>query len=78
MHFERIPKTYFFLEIDIESELQAFKIGWLKNHVTVKPLSINVLFLTTFPTLKACNSPYMHYYFKWFFVLHSSKVIFSI
>ena len=29
------------------------------------------------PTLKACNSPYMQYYFKRFFVLHSSEVIFS-
>ena len=55
---------------------QAFKVRWLKNHVTVKPLQMNVLFLTTFPTLKACNSPYMQYYFKRFFVLHSSEVIF--
>ena len=38
---------------------------------------MKVLFLTTLPTLKACNSPYMQYYFKRFFVLHSSKVIFS-
>ena len=37
----------------------------------------NVLFLTTLATLKACNSPYMQYYFKRFFVLHSSDVIFS-
>ena len=30
------------------------------------------------PTLKACNSPYMlQYYFKRFFVLHSSEPIFS-
>ena len=29
------------------------------------------------PTLKTCNSPYMQYYFKRFFVLHSSEVIFS-
>ena len=29
------------------------------------------------PTLKASNSPYMQYYFKRFFVLHSSEVIFS-
>ena len=35
------------------------------------------LFLTILPTLKACNSPYMQYYFKRFFVLHSSEVIFS-
>ena len=50
---------------------------WLKNHVTVKPLQMNVLFLTTVPTLKTCNSPYMQYYFNGFFVLHSSEVIFS-
>ena len=31
---------------------------------------MNVLFLTTLSTLKACNSPYMQYYFN-------SKVIFS-
>ena len=48
-----------------------------KNHVTVKPLQINVLFLTTLPNLKACNSHYMQYYFKRFFVLHSSEVMFS-
>ena len=29
------------------------------------------------PTSKACNSPYMQYYFKRFFVLYSSEVIFS-
>ena len=39
--------------------------------------SMNVLFLTTLPTLKTCNSPYMQYYFKRFFVLHSSEDIFS-
>ena len=38
---------------------------------------MNVLFLTTLPALKAFNSPYMQYYFKQFFVLHSSEVIFS-
>ena len=30
------------------------------------------------PTLKACNLPCMQYYFKRFFVLHSSEVIFSL
>ena len=29
------------------------------------------------PTLKVCNLPYMQYYFKRFFVLHSSEVTFS-
>ena len=52
--------------------------SWVtKNHVMVKPLQMNALFLTTLPTLKTCNSPYMQYYFKRFFVLHSSEVIFS-
>ena len=54
-----------------------YVVGWLKNHVTVKPFLMNVLFPTTLPTLKACNSPYMQYYFKRFFVLHSSEVTFS-
>ena len=38
---------------------------------------MNVLFLTSLSTLKACNLPYMQYYFKQFFVLHASEVIFS-
>ena len=29
------------------------------------------------PTSKACTSPYMQYYFKWFSALHSSEVTFS-
>ena len=33
--------------------------------------------LTALLSLKACNSPYMQYYFKRLFVLHSSEVIFS-
>ena len=54
------------------------KQKWVaKNHVMIKPLKLNVLFLTTLPTLKACNSPYMQLYFKWFFVLHSLEVICS-
>ena len=53
--------------------------SWVaKNLVTVKPLQMNVLFLTTLPTLKACNSPCTQYYFKRCFVLHSSEVIFSL
>ena len=39
---------------------------------------MNVLFLTTLPTLKACSPPYMQYYFKLFLVLHSLGVIFSL
>ena len=38
------------------------------------PYKMSVLFLTTLSTLKACNSPYMQYYFKRVFVL---EVIFS-
>ena len=33
--------------------------------------------ISDFPTLKACNWPYMQYFFKRFFVSHYSKVIFS-
>ena len=55
----------------------SFQSWVAKNHVTVKPLQMNVVFLTVLPTLKACNSPYMQYYFKRFFVLHSSEVISS-
>ena len=29
------------------------------------------------PILKACNSPYMQYYIKQFFILHSSEALFS-
>ena len=36
--------------------------SWVaESHVTVKPLQMNVLYLTTFPTLKACTSPYTQY-----------------
>ena len=38
---------------------------------------MNVLFLATLPTLKACSSPCKQDYFKQFFVLHSLEVIFS-
>ena len=44
-------------------ELQAFKVGGVVKNCH--------------PTLKAFNSPYMQYYFKRFFVLHSLEVIFS-
>ena len=54
--------------------VKSFQSWVTKNHVIVKPLQMNVLFLTTLLTLKACNSSYMQYYFKRFFVLHSSKV----
>ena len=52
--------------------------SWMaKKSCHGQTLKMNVLFLITLPTLKACNSPYMQYYFKRFFVLHSSEVIFS-
>ena len=38
---------------------------------------MNVPFLATLLTLKACTSPYMQRYFKRYFVLHSSEVTFS-
>ena len=38
---------------------------------------MNVLFLTTLPTVKAYDLPYMQYYFKQLFVLRFSEVIFS-
>ena len=67
-----------FRNISTNSSILIFFQSWVaKNHVTIKPLLVNVLFLTTHPTLKACNSPYMQYYFKRIFVLHSSEVIFS-
>ena len=51
--------------------------SWVaKNHVTFKPLEMNVLFMTTLPTLNACNSSYIQCYFKRFCVLHSSEVTF--
>ena len=51
---------------------------WVAKKLCHGQTLINVLFLTTLPTLKACNSPYMQYYFKrFFFVLHSSEAIFS-
>ena len=39
----------------------------------------HITYLHTFAEYKAkaCNPPHMQYYFKWFFVLHSSEVIFS-
>ena len=49
---------------------------------TKKPFEIilhvgRVTSLQSWVAKKAYNSPYMQYYFKRFFVLHSSKVIFS-
>ena len=61
----------------ILSELQVLKGGWLTQSNKSCHGQINVIFLTTLPTLKVCNSPYMQNYFKLFFVLHSSEVIFS-
>ena len=68
---------YQFLALYDKRSLSNHIFGWLKNHVMVKPFEMNVLFLTTLSNLKACNSPYMQYYFKQSFVLHSSEVIFS-
>ena len=60
----------------ILSELQVLKGGWLTQSNKSCHGQMNVLFLTTLPTLKACNSPYIQNYFKLFFVLHCSEVIF--
>ena len=58
--------------------LHVGRVTSLQSWVAKKSChDLNVLFLTTLPTLKAFNSPYMQYYFKRFFILHSSEVIFS-
>ena len=67
-----------FETILLVGRVTSLQIWVAKNHVTVKPLQMNVLFLITLQNLKACNSPYMQYYFKRFFVLHSSELIFSL
>ena len=54
-------------------EVISHKVGWLKVMSRSNPYKC----LTTLQSLKACNSPYMQYYFKRFFVLHSSEIIFS-
>ena len=36
-----------------------------------------MIWIFSHPTLKACNLPNMQFYFKRFFDLHSSEVIFS-
>ena len=49
--------------------------GSVRNRTFIcKGLTVTRFF--SHPTLKACDSPYMQYYFKRFFVLHSSEVIF--
>ena len=59
-----------------QSKLQAFKVGRVVRNRTFIYKGLTVTWFFSHPTLKACNSPYMQYYFKQFFVLHSSEVIF--
>ena len=48
--------------------LHVGRVTSLQSWVAKKSChDLNVLFLTTLPTLKAFNSPYMQYYFKRFF-----------
>ena len=56
------------------TSLQSWK-GSQKQNIHFKGLTVTRFFIH--PTLKACNSPCMQYYFKRFFALHSSEVIFS-
>ena len=58
-------------------ELQAFKVGRVVKNRTLICKGLTVTWFFSNPNLKACNSPYMQYYFKRFFVLHSLEVIFS-
>ena len=55
-------------------ELQAFKVGRLVRYITFIYKALAAIF--SHPALKTCNSPYMQYYIKRFFVLHSTEVIF--
>ena len=56
-----------------------FNASHIPHNVPYNLIDINECSVSdyTLPTLKACNWPYMQYYFKLFFVLHSSEVIFS-
>ena len=58
-------------------KLQAFKVGRVVRNRTFIHNGLTMTWFFRHPTLKACNSPCIQYYFKRFFVLHSSKVIFS-
>ena len=58
-------------------ELQAFKVERVVRNRTFIYDGFHRDMMFSHPTLKACNSPYIQYYFKRFFVLHSSEVIFS-
>ena len=69
-------------KIPFEIILDVGRITSLQSWVAKKSCHgqtlINECFIFDYlPTSKACNSPFMQYYFKRFFVLHSSEVIFS-
>ena len=64
----------------MQGKLQAFKPLEVRRVVRNKTFIYSQGFdrdmIFSQPTLKGCNSPNMQYYFKRFFVLHSSEVIF--
>ena len=64
------------LHVTIVGRVTSQKLGGQKLMSRSNPYK-ECSILTNLATLKACNSPYMQYYFKRFFVLHSSEVIFS-
>ena len=55
----------------------ALKVGRVVRNKTFVYKGLTMTWLVSHPTLKACNSPYMQYYFNRFFVLHFLEVIFS-
>ena len=62
-------------EIILNVGLVAILESWVaKNSCHGQTLINELLFLTTLPTLKACNSPYVQYYFKRFFVCIPRKL----
>ena len=61
----------------MQGELQAFKVGRVVRNRTFIYRGLTVTWFFIHPTLKACNSLSISYYFKWSFVLHSSEVIFT-
>ena len=69
-HQEFWPNLNFLLKDQVKLVLNIYKIR--RRDLFDKDMIFSQ------PTLKACNSPYMQYYCKQFFVLHSSEVIFLI
>ena len=61
----------------MQGELQAFKVGRIVRNRTFIYKGLTVTLCFRHSNLKACSSLYMQYYFKRFFVVRSSEVIFS-